>query len=164
MADLHIATMNSRKKYGRIYRMWALNFIGFSIIDAKVMEIVMSSSSNFLDKSRLYTVLRPWLAEGLLLSSGKKWQKRRKIITPAFHFSILERFVETFDRQSQILVSILSPLCDGHVIDIHPFMSQLALDVLCENAMGVQINAQTDSESEYVKSVIGLVLGILLQK
>lgn len=29
---------------------------------------------------------------------GKKWHDRRKVITPAFHFEMLEKFAETFDR------------------------------------------------------------------
>lgn len=134
------------------------NFVGFMISDPEILEIVMSSTTQYMAKSRMYSLMRPWLGEGLLLSSGKKWHKRRKIITPAFHFTILEQFAEIFDQQSHILASRLSKLCDGHAVDIHPFVSQMALDVVCETAMGVQINAQTKSDSQYVKAVVELVL------
>lgn len=154
---MHKFVVEGREKYGRIYRVWMFNFVGFMISDPKVLEIVMGSTTQFMAKSRMYDLMRSWLGEGLLLSSGKKWHKRRKIITPAFHFTILEQFAEIFDAQSRILVSRLSGLCDGHAVDIHPFVSQMALDVVCETAMGVQINAQTEADNEYVKAVVELV-------
>lgn len=157
VSDLHKFVIENREKYGRVYRVWMFNLVGFMISDPKVLEIVMSSTTQFMAKSRIYNLMRSWLGDGLLLSSGKKWHKRRKIITPAFHFTILERFAEVFDQQSSILVSRLSRLCDGHIVDVHPFVSQMALDVVCETAMGVQINAQTETDSEYLKAVVELV-------
>ncbi|KAH8235366.1 hypothetical protein KR038_001940, partial [Drosophila bunnanda] len=61
-------------------------------------------STQLLDKSHEYSFLGRWLNEGLLVSSGRKWHRRRKIITPAFHFRVLEAYVEIFDRQSRQLV------------------------------------------------------------
>ncbi|KAF2894416.1 hypothetical protein ILUMI_11756, partial [Ignelater luminosus] len=37
----------------------------------------------------------------------EKWKKHRKILTPAFHFQILEQFVDTFQSNSNILVEKL---------------------------------------------------------
>lgn len=93
------------------------------------------------------------VGDGLLLSFGKKWASRRKILTPAFHFSILKEFVSLFDRQSGVLVERLSRHCNEKVIDIQPFIKLMTLDVVCETAMGVTINAQTDQNHEYVEAV-----------
>lgn len=155
--DMHKFVVENRQKYGRIWRVWMFNFVGFMISDPKVLEVVMSSSTLYMAKSRMYGLMRSWLGDGLLLSSGKKWHKRRKIITPAFHFSILEQFAEIFDQQSRIMASRLWKVCDGRTVDIHPFVSQMALDVVCETAMGVQINAQTEADNKYVKAVVELV-------
>lgn len=62
------------------------------------------SSTRLLDKSHEYSFLGRWLNEGLLVSNGRKWHRRRKIITPAFHFRVLEPYVEIFDRRSRQLV------------------------------------------------------------
>ncbi|CAL4063252.1 unnamed protein product, partial [Meganyctiphanes norvegica] len=88
-----------------------------------------------------------------LLVAGSKWHSRRKTLTPAFHFKILEDFVEVFTQQADKLVSKLAPHADGKVINIFPFVTCATLDIICETAMGVSPNAQDDGDSDYVKSV-----------
>jgi cytochrome P450 family 4 len=97
----------------------------------------------------------PWLGTGLLTSTGKKWSQRRKIITPTFHFKILEEFIETFDRQSDILVDKLREKMERSnekTFDIYPFITLCALDVICESAMGTTVDAQ-QGNSDYAKAV-----------
>ena len=43
----------------------------------------------------------------LILSTGDKWKSRRRLITPTFHFKILNDFVKVFQEQAEILVSHL---------------------------------------------------------
>lgn len=40
---------------------------------------------------------------------GKKWHQRRKILTPAFHFGMLQKFVGVFIEQSDKFVESLCP-------------------------------------------------------
>ena len=40
-------------------------------------------------------------------STGSKWKKRRRLLTPAFHYGILEDFAEVFQEQAKIFVEIL---------------------------------------------------------
>lgn len=95
-----------------------------------------------------------WLGDGLLLSYGSKWHARRKILTPTYHFKILEQFVEVFDRQSRILVRKLATKADGKSsFNIFPYICLTALDNIAETAMGVKINAQENPEFPYAKAV-----------
>lgn len=107
--------------------------IFYSIIyvrDLKMTEAILSSMK-FIDKSNFYdTYLADWLGFGLLISKGQKWHQRRKIITPAFHFKILEQFVEMMDRHGDIFVEKLKKI-DGKEVDIFPLISLYALDVIC---------------------------------
>jgi cytochrome P450 family 4 len=110
--------------------MWVGNRLAINCSRTEEIEVVLSSQK-LLKKHIMYSFLEPWLGTGLLLSTGKKWHNRRKILTPAFHFKILEQFVEVFDKQSGVLIDQLKPNADGQLMNIYPFITKLALDVLC---------------------------------
>ncbi|XP_055613263.1 cytochrome P450 4d2-like [Uranotaenia lowii] len=143
------------KKYGKMLCVWIGSRLALFCTDIQETEIVLSSQK-LIRKSELYKFLVPWLGDGLLLSTGQKWYQKRKIITPAFHFKILEQFVEVFDKQSSILAQRLKGEANGKLVNIYPYVTLAALDIICETAMGTQINAQTDTESPYVKAVTEL--------
>lgn len=62
---------------------------------------------------------------------GKKWQNRRKILTPAFHFKILEKYAEVFDRLGNTLIDKLHELDADKGIEFFPLAARYALDVMC---------------------------------
>jgi len=75
------------------------------------------------------------------------------MLTPAFHFRILEEFLVVMNKQSSILCNILEPLAGKNVFDIFPFVTHCALDIICETAMGKSIGAQANSGTDYVKAI-----------
>uniref|UniRef100_A0A1A9UXF2 Cytochrome P450 n=1 Tax=Glossina austeni TaxID=7395 RepID=A0A1A9UXF2_GLOAU len=114
------------------------------------------NSQKFIDKSRDYDYLQPWLGTGLLTSFGRKWHSRRKILTPAFHFKILDDFIDVFNEQSFILTRKLEREVGSEAFNVFPYVTLCTLDIVCETAMGRSICAQSNSESEYVKAVYGI--------
>jgi len=109
-------------------------------------------SSSHLDKSYEYGLTHSWLGLGLLTSTGDKWRSRRKLITPTFHFRILEEFLEVFNEQANILTSLLHKKGSAE-FDIFPSITACALDIICETAMGKKIEAQGCPTSEYVRAL-----------
>lgn len=68
----------------------------------------------------------------VLLSYGDKWQTRRRMITPAFHFEILDDFMHVINEQAEILIEILSQLSKGgKEINIFQRMGLCTLDIIC---------------------------------
>lgn len=143
----------ARETWGKIVRVWIGNNAFFLVFDPKLSETLLTCTSTNLGKNNIYDLLIPWLGNGLLLSNGSKWNSRRKILTPAFHFNILEQFCEIFDKEASILVSKLRACGNPKSVKIDNFVSLMALDIVCETAMGVQIHAQTDAQSKYVNAV-----------
>lgn len=86
-----------------------------------------------ITKSHEYDFMIPWLNTGLLTSTGKKWISRRKVLTPAFHFRILDDFVETFERQGSILVEKLRKFEGREAFNIFPLTALCTLDIICGN-------------------------------
>ncbi|XP_073838101.1 cytochrome P450 4d8-like [Musca autumnalis] len=139
--------------YGDIIKGWILDHLFIITSNIELFEQILAHPTE-IRKSRLYTILKPWLGTGLLMSDGQKWHTRRKIITPTFHFTILEQFIEVFDRQSTVLLNCLSERADGvTAFDIMPYICSAALDIITETAMGVNVNAQTDKNMPYTKAV-----------
>lgn len=65
--------------------------------------------------------------------TGSKWQRRRKLLTPTFHFKILEDFIHVFNEQSQVLIGKLNEKISktGNELDVFPFITLCALDIIC---------------------------------
>ncbi|XP_061400141.1 cytochrome P450 4d8-like [Musca vetustissima] len=140
-------------KYGLVHKMWAMNRLVVASADAEVNEQVLTSLTH-ISKHRLYGVLHGWLGNGLLTSDGRKWHTRRRIITPTFHFKILEEFLEIFDQQSDVLVKCLSEKADGcTAFDVYPFVCAATLDIIAETAMGTKVMAQTGGTKQYTRAV-----------
>ncbi|KAE9412922.1 hypothetical protein Angca_003777 [Angiostrongylus cantonensis] len=103
-----------------------------------------------------YSFLSPWIGEGLLVSFSKpdKWRSRRKLLTPTFHYEILKDFVEVYNRHGRTLLEKFLKIADrGLYEDIFHTVTLCTLDVICEAALGICIDAQKNPHSPYLEAV-----------
>jgi cytochrome P450 family 4 len=121
----------SKTKLGSVFHYTFTPFDDGTVIVShpKVAEGILSSQK-LIDKGFDYDLMNEWLGNGLLMSTGKKWHQRRKILTPAFHFRILEKFVEIMEDQGKVFEDELSKL-HGQEIDAFNLVNLYALDVIC---------------------------------
>lgn len=61
--------------------------------------------------------------------------------------------MEIFDAQSRIFVKTLAKYDQKTEVEMFPLVTLYALDVICESAMGTQINGQHNANSDYVLAV-----------
>jgi cytochrome P450 len=67
--------------------------------------------------------------------TGSTWRRHRKIIVPAFHVKILDKFVHTFNANSKILLERMERYAGGTGFDIYPYMNFITLDIICGKLM-----------------------------
>ncbi|KAM6150090.1 cytochrome P450 4V2 [Erethizon dorsatum] len=119
---------------------------------AENVEVILTSSKQ-IDKSFVYKFLEPWLGLGLLTSTGSKWRSRRKMLTPTFHFTILEDFLDIMNEQANILANKLEKHVNQEAFNCFSYITLCVLDIICETAMGKNIGAQSNEDSKYVRAV-----------
>ncbi|XP_055061631.2 cytochrome P450 4V8 isoform X2 [Misgurnus anguillicaudatus] len=119
---------------------------------AETIETVLNNPIH-MDKAYVYNFLHPWLGTGLLTSTGDKWRRRRKMLTPTFHFSILTEFLEVMNEQAEVLIEKLEKHAGKGPFNCFNHITLCALDIICETAMGKKIYAQSNYDSDYVRCV-----------
>ncbi|KRT82235.1 cytochrome P450 [Oryctes borbonicus] len=141
------------EKYGPLARTWNGSQPDVHMTKPEHLQVIMNK---YITKGKQYESLHPWLGQGLLTSKGSKWYQHRKLITPTFHFKILENFMPIFVEKTKTLLGILDSKAGGDICNIYPDITHCALDIICETAMGVNVNAMSNDDNKYVKSVYNI--------
>nr|XP_029733464.1 probable cytochrome P450 4ac1 [Aedes albopictus] len=145
----------------RTYRMLIQGVLFVQCIHHRDVEMLLSSS-RLITKSPLYKLIVPFIGDGLLNSTGEKWHQRRKILTPTFHFNILQGFLQTFHEECRKLVTqIDKDSAQGITTKLQPLSTQVTLNTICETAMGIKLD--TSESAELYKSNIREV-GIIIER
>lgn len=65
--------------------------------------------------------------------SGEKWRQRRKMVTSAFHPSVLKTYIEVVNKNSQALIENITSQDNEIIQDLLPFFAKHALRINCGN-------------------------------
>lgn len=80
-------------------------------------------------------------------------------MTPTFHFNILEQFLEIMNDNANILIKVIRQKISDNItaeregLNIVPLFTNVALDIIAETAMGVQISSQKNLNQQYVETI-----------
>ncbi|GAB6033121.1 Cytochrome P450 4V2 [Chamberlinius hualienensis] len=137
-----------------VVRVWLGKTPRIFLTKVEAAKVILSDISHDV-KGVHYKLLYPWMGDGLLFSTGAKWRERRRMITPTFHFRILEEFRGIMNKQAAILADILTENTNNY-FNIHPYITRASLDIICETAMGIQIGSQLEKTSNFLQAVSGM--------
>lgn len=132
----------------------------------KAVESLLTNSEN-LNKAFLYGMMKPWIGNGILMIEKGKWRSRRKILTPAFHFRVLDDYAPIMNHRARQMVSRLDAM-GTDFFDVLPIIRLAAFGILFETALGVQIDEEEvqkmrllEINDEIGASVIARMLNLL---
>ncbi|XP_062133618.1 cytochrome P450 4p1-like [Drosophila sulfurigaster albostrigata] len=135
------------REIGSSYISYRFGLPIYNIIDAESAELVMNDQ-RLITKSAGYEFLKPALQTGLLTSTGKKWHSRRKLLTPTFHFNILNQFEDIFKAESLKFVNQFHGSSEIS-ISVSELIPRFTLNSVCETAMGVKLDDMAEKGDLY---------------
>ncbi|XP_036947639.1 cytochrome P450 4F3 isoform X1 [Acanthopagrus latus] len=122
-----------------------------------VKPLLMAPASITVKDELIYGHLRPWLGQSLLLSNGDEWSRKRRLLTPAFHFDILKNYVAIFNTSTDTMHEKWCRLVAEGTTNMEMFdqVILMTLDSLLKCAFSYNSNCQ-QSTSEYVSAIVEL--------
>ncbi|XP_046625289.1 cytochrome P450 4g15 [Neodiprion virginianus] len=139
-------------EFDQVIKLWIGPKLLIFLVDPRDVEVILSSHV-YIDKSSEYRFFKPWLGNGLLISTGQKWRAHRKLIAPTFHLNVLKSFIDLFNANSRAVVEKMRQE-QGKEFDCHDYMSECTVEILLETAMGVSKSTQDRSGFEYAIAVM----------
>ncbi|XP_075543489.1 cytochrome P450 4V2-like isoform X2 [Dermacentor variabilis] len=111
-------------------------------------QTLLTSKTN-LRKPVVYNFLASWLGHhNILTAVGDSWRFKRRLMTPAFHFKVLEDYISSFNYNGKLLVERVDRLTakhPGEPIPAFRLSQNCALDVTTKVLMGVDLDSQLDT-------------------
>uniref|UniRef100_A0A1B6L328 Cytochrome P450 n=1 Tax=Graphocephala atropunctata TaxID=36148 RepID=A0A1B6L328_9HEMI len=136
---------------GGVFQLWVGMRPFVFLYRSDIIKPLVTSSVH-LEKNLEYSLTRRWLGNGLITSKDEAWQKQRKMLTSCFHFNILKEYSLPVWRHTHVLLEKLRKSRNAPM-DIVPLAKLLALDIICDTAMGINIGTQANSDSEYPTAI-----------
>ncbi|CAN7938530.1 unnamed protein product [Ixodes hexagonus] len=134
-------------------------YIGFTPIvmihTPDAAEMLLTSNVNH-KKPFLYGFIDFWLGPfNLLVSTGELWRFKRKLITPAFHFRVLDNYMRIFNENGDCLVKSIFQAIDNdpkEPVRLFKTTQKCAMDIIGEVTMGAKLGLQENKNLGFMTS------------
>ncbi|KAK3084346.1 hypothetical protein FSP39_011928 [Pinctada imbricata] len=152
----------------KIYCTWFTFLLPtFSICHPDTVRNIMKSSepkpTKFIGSP--YRFLLRWIGDGLLVSSGKKWERNRRLLTPAFHFDILKPYVTVYNQSADAFLENLAEMKEtGKSFDITNLVTLATLDTMMKCALSFETNVQREGKNHPYVHAVKRLSQLLLQR
>ncbi|RDX99550.1 hypothetical protein CR513_17388, partial [Mucuna pruriens] len=127
------------EKHGKVSLSWFGRIPRLIVADAELTRTILANQNGHFTKPPVLNPLVDLLQLGISTLEGETWAKRRKLITPAFHFEKLKAMVPAFSASCCSLIDRWEKLIKAEgscIVDVAPEFNILAGDVIARTAFG----------------------------
>ena len=108
----------------------------------------------------IYKILKPWVSESMILAEGKKWFRKRRLLTPAFHCATLKPYVSVYNSCIQTLIGKWTVSSEkGDSVKLFDTVSLASLDIILQCTFSYEGDCQK-SRPPYVEAVKKLLFAM----
>jgi len=103
--------------------------------------------------------LQEFVADGLLVSEGEVWRRRRRLIQPAFHRERLKEYADAMVQAATQIADRWEPIADTDAtIDLAEAMGTLTLLITARVLFGVDLSDSADAAGRTIAEKLGYLL------
>ncbi|XP_022341984.2 cytochrome P450 4F6-like [Crassostrea virginica] len=148
--------MDRCDKYPKFHLLW-VSFRPVLIVHhpETVKVLLKSTEPKPRQIGTVYILGLDWLGEGLLIANGNRWMRNRRLLTPAFHFDILQSYIDLKNKAASILVDKIDRYVDsGESFELFSLIGLASLDIILQCAFSYESNCQQLGDTHpYVHAV-----------
>ncbi|KAK3084162.1 hypothetical protein FSP39_009268 [Pinctada imbricata] len=137
-----------KRTRAKVFNLWVGPFNPFvSVTHPDTAKLLLKSSEpKPVFEPGSYFFIKNWLGMGLLLSYGPKWERNRRLLTPAFHFDILKPYIQVYNDVADLFMNnIASCKNSKNCVEIYNLVSLATLDTMLKCAFSYNDGVQTTS-------------------
>ncbi|KYN04056.1 PREDICTED: probable cytochrome P450 4aa1 [Cyphomyrmex costatus] len=146
---------NEIQDYGRIFRLWVTFLPYIMIVEPEDIQVVLNNVKH-TQKIFFYKLFDNFLGKGLITQNVEQWKVHRRLLQPAFHRHVLEKFVGIFSEYADRLVDKLLEK-NGKDINITVFINNSVYDILHETVLGTPTNQRRNDDDPFRKGQVMMV-------
>uniref|UniRef100_A0A914WYR2 Uncharacterized protein n=1 Tax=Plectus sambesii TaxID=2011161 RepID=A0A914WYR2_9BILA len=146
------------KKYGKVFGTYIFGQQDLVVSDLEIMRHVLAKDfPSFTNRRRQLGIKAPedsnqLGAKLLTLLEDEHWKNVRNTITPAFTTGKIKNMVLIFNDTLKIFDEVMSNYAkSGAPMDLKEVCGGFAMDVIAKSAFGMDVDAQRDSSTPFIK-------------
>ncbi|CAM1311327.1 CYP3A4 (predicted) [Pycnogonum litorale] len=144
-------------KYGRVYGYYEFSKRFLSIGDPELLKCVFVKNFDVFRNRRDFETADFLIQNGLFNQKDSVWKESRRVISPMFSSGKMKNMVYIMNSCVESMMEKLTEKAKNReVFDCKPILGRFALDSTAQCAFGIDIDAQNDTGSEFVRNATRL--------
>ncbi|XP_050545260.1 cytochrome P450 4C1-like isoform X3 [Daktulosphaira vitifoliae] len=135
------------------FKIWLGSSLALNVTKPEDLQIILNNSNAF-DRGKLAELMSSAFGEGLITAPIPKWKVNRRIISPFFNTSSINKFMSIFNKKNAtFILNLQKELGDSETFDIWNYVNSVSVNSICEAALGYHHDAQDKNISEFIDSM-----------